>query len=247
MDTDKLIRRAADVARHAHQGQMYGDQTYFSAHILPVVKLVEQRSADPLNWVVAYLHDVVEDSEITVAELTAEFGTEVGAAVDALTKRPEDGTYTQYILRLAVDGRARLIKCCDLTLNAENIRQNGRKRKNLLKYELALSYLYHLEAQQKEVSTKQVTLKLQDNVLSVYDKGILREVAWATLNTVWHSSERDASGTITIAAFLAPLSFQAFINTHPAYTLDDLTLSVFGLPAVHLLQFLHLPSKEATL
>jgi hypothetical protein len=82
--------------------------------------------------------------------LTQEFGAEVGAALDALTKRPSDANYTQYIRRLAPNPRARRVKICDLLVNIRNIYQNGRKRKNLTKYQVALNYLTNYEEAAKE-------------------------------------------------------------------------------------------------
>lgn len=65
--------------------------------------------------IVALLHDVVEDSDVTVEEITVEFGEAVGAAVDALTRKPFPvETYAAYIDRLAQTPAAVKVKLADI-------------------------------------------------------------------------------------------------------------------------------------
>lgn len=64
------------------------------------------------------LHDVVEDSEVSLQDLQAEgFGAEVIAAIEALTKRPGESRL-QAATRAAADPIARQVKLAD---NAENM------------------------------------------------------------------------------------------------------------------------------
>ena len=73
----------------------------------------------PEQRIAAVLHDVVEDSSVTLADLAAEgFPREVLAAVDALTKRPGE-TRLQAAHRAADDPVARVVKLADNTENMD--------------------------------------------------------------------------------------------------------------------------------
>jgi len=84
MTTDR-IRHARWFALRAHGDQKYGDQPYV-AHLDAVADVVEEFSwADPNHRVVAYLHDVLEDTTVTEAELREEFDDLVVDAVALIT------------------------------------------------------------------------------------------------------------------------------------------------------------------
>ena len=85
----KAVRFAA--ARHSNQKENGTDLPYL-VHLSNVAAEVFFAHAEEPDFdlrfatVVAYLHDVLEDTETTVEELNAAFGEEVAAAVHALTK-----------------------------------------------------------------------------------------------------------------------------------------------------------------
>jgi (p)ppGpp synthase/HD superfamily hydrolase len=86
----------------------------------------------------AVLHDVVEDTDITLESLEALFGRRVRDIVDACTRRDGE-TYRNYILRARENPFAKLIKIADVTDNADPRRQwNGIPRE---RYEMALALL----------------------------------------------------------------------------------------------------------
>jgi (p)ppGpp synthase/HD superfamily hydrolase len=65
--------------------------------------------------VIALLHDVVEDSDVTVEDITAEFGEDVGVVIGALTRKPSPvETYAGYIDRLALTPKAVIVKLADI-------------------------------------------------------------------------------------------------------------------------------------
>lgn len=140
--TGQMLDNAIRVAEQAHAGQTYGDQPYMF-HVRAVWSRICRTSRDPLDEVVAVLHDVVEDSPFTVDFIRAEFGPEVADAVDAITKR-EGEPYMDYIRRVARNLRARRVKLADLAENRADLIHAGPshpKRKNLPKYTHAMSYL----------------------------------------------------------------------------------------------------------
>lgn len=91
---NKIIQKAYDIAKEKHRGQTdRAGVDYFSGHILAVFDGVCGWSADPKIAATALLHDVVEDTDITIEELNPMFGSEISDAVNLLTKkRSFDGT-----------------------------------------------------------------------------------------------------------------------------------------------------------
>lgn len=88
-DFRKAVRFAAQ--KHLQQKEN-GTELPYLVHLCNVASEVffahaEQGDFDlPFATVIAYLHDVLEDTETTPEELTREFGEEISAAVQALTK-----------------------------------------------------------------------------------------------------------------------------------------------------------------
>jgi hypothetical protein len=77
------------------------------------------RLSDPVARIVAVLHDVIEDSPLTLDQLRdAGFAPEVLAALDALTKRPGE-SYGEFIRRAGNDPIARIVKLADLQDNMD--------------------------------------------------------------------------------------------------------------------------------
>ena len=86
--SERLLRAALHAARlHAGQTRKGGEVPYVN-HVIEVAHLVAADGAGEDAAVAALLHDVVEDTEETVAGIGAAFGPEVAALVDALTDRP---------------------------------------------------------------------------------------------------------------------------------------------------------------
>lgn len=73
---------------------------------------------DPTLKLIAYLHDLVEDSPVTVEEVRAQFGARVAAAVDALTKRKaENEPLEHYLARVVANPDALRVKVADMSDN----------------------------------------------------------------------------------------------------------------------------------
>lgn len=111
--TMTTLERAIAIAARAHAGQVdQGGQPYI-LHPIRVMLKVEGE----LERIVAILHDVVEDTDVTLESLRSEgFNAEVLAAVEALTKRPGESRIDAG-KRAAQNTIARTVKLAD---NAEN-------------------------------------------------------------------------------------------------------------------------------
>jgi GTP diphosphokinase / guanosine-3',5'-bis(diphosphate) 3'-diphosphatase len=107
------LERAIAIAALAHTGQLDLAGEPYIVHPLRVMLRVGSMHAR----MAAVLHDVVEDTPVTLEELAAEgFTPEVLRAVEALTKRPGE-TRLQAAARAAADPIALTVKLAD---NAEN-------------------------------------------------------------------------------------------------------------------------------
>jgi hypothetical protein len=117
MSTDASMSaqtRAFGIAVAAHDGQLDKTGRPYVEHPLRVRDRVQGESART----VALLHDVVEDSAWTLADLEVEgFAPHVVTAVDALTKRPGE-SLEDSMARVVGDDLARAVKCADLADNA---------------------------------------------------------------------------------------------------------------------------------
>lgn len=125
----QLINRAKEFAKKAHAGQYrkYTGEPYIN-HPISVYYIVKSVTDDESMLCSALLHDVVEDTDITLAEIEKEFGTEIMTIVSDLTdvSKPTDGNRK---IRKAIDRehtsnaciKAKTIKLADLIDNTESI------------------------------------------------------------------------------------------------------------------------------
>lgn len=80
--------KAKAYAAIKHKGQIHGTRP-FTTHLSEVVSALHEFGyKDDDLTAAAWLHDVVEDTEVTIEEIYAEFGNRVGDLVDALTDGP---------------------------------------------------------------------------------------------------------------------------------------------------------------
>jgi (p)ppGpp synthase/HD superfamily hydrolase len=122
-----LLEKAIEIALRAHAGQKGKDGSPYILHPLRVMTRVgtdEERIA-------AVLHDVVEDSDVTLDDLRqAGFSGKVLTTVKLLTHE-EGVSYEDYVNRLKSDPMARRIKLADLEDNSDIRRLSGIEEKDL--------------------------------------------------------------------------------------------------------------------
>lgn len=114
-----IVDRARQIAQAAHRGQEYGTQPYM-VHIEDVVRRVKQITDDPEIIAAAYLHDTVEDSPVTVADIRTLFGENVAAMVWAVTGIGADRAekMANAIEKIAKTPGADFVKSADRLSNA---------------------------------------------------------------------------------------------------------------------------------
>ncbi len=125
---NKIIA-AADFAKQAHSGQRrkFTNEPYI-AHPFAVAGLVSSVTDDEEMVAAALLHDVVEDTSVSLSDIESVFGSRIAGLVDDLTdiSRPEDGNRQ---IRKEIDLKhtaaasqdAKTIKLADLIDNTKTI------------------------------------------------------------------------------------------------------------------------------
>ncbi|MGO9877143.1 MAG: RelA/SpoT family protein [Acidimicrobiia bacterium] len=126
-----LIDRAYVVARDAHRDQMRRSGDPYIAHPLGVALILADLGLDDITLAGALLHDAVEDTELTLADLVEQFGDDVGAIVDGVTKldrlefdskeAQQAATMRKMLVAIAKDVRVLLIKLADRLHNMRTI------------------------------------------------------------------------------------------------------------------------------
>jgi GTP pyrophosphokinase len=81
-----LIRRAYDLAAVAHADQERASGEPYIVHSLAVAQRLAELHLDPATIAAGLLHDVVEDTIVTIEDLRQDFGQEVAKLVDGVTK-----------------------------------------------------------------------------------------------------------------------------------------------------------------
>ena len=115
VDLYTLLERAKNIAMQAHAGQTDKAGRPYIEHPLAVAEKVHGELAKT----VALLHDVIEDSPVTLADIRAAgFGEGVIAALDCITKR-EGEAYDTYLSRVKGNPTARAVKLADLSHNMD--------------------------------------------------------------------------------------------------------------------------------
>ncbi len=135
-----LLEKAISIALAAHKGQVDKGGCPYILHPLRVMLSVETLNAK----IVAVLHDVVEDSDITIDELRlAGFNEAILDAVQLLT-RENEVSYEDYIKNMKSNSLAVSVKKADLNDNMNVARLSGPNNsdsKRLEKYKRALQVL----------------------------------------------------------------------------------------------------------
>ena len=110
------VEAARLLATRAHAGQRDKAGVEYIEHPRRVVgHLIEPSAAEAT---VAWLHDVVEDTTVTLAEVEQRFGAQISAAVNALSHRAGE-TYPAYYDRVKANPLALVVKAADLADNTD--------------------------------------------------------------------------------------------------------------------------------
>ena len=131
LDRD-LLARAYKFSEEAHRGQTRLSGEPFVTHCVQVAKILAELQLDSVTVACGLIHDVVEDTRITVPDVEREFGKDIAGIVDGLTKiakLPSGGTkedrqvesYRKLLLSIAKDARVIIVKLADRLHNMRTL------------------------------------------------------------------------------------------------------------------------------
>lgn len=131
-ESQAFIRRAADFAAKAHSGQVRRSGEPYITHALAAAKILAEIGMDSTTIAAGLLHDVPEDTQSTLADVEAQFGSEVAYLVDGITKLSKiklRGSREEYFLEnlrkmflaMAQDIRVVIVKLADRLHNMRTL------------------------------------------------------------------------------------------------------------------------------
>jgi (p)ppGpp synthase/HD superfamily hydrolase len=120
MNDKEMLSEAYYYSHTIHNGQTdKNNEDYFTGHVMRIVEKCKTKK----EKIVAYLHDIIEDSKglFTINELKFDFSDEIVSAVDAITRRKKEN-YFDYIQRIKQNQLATKVKIIDLEDNSNEER-----------------------------------------------------------------------------------------------------------------------------
>jgi len=120
------VQRAYEVAEKAHQGQQRKSGEPYITHPVAVAQILADLGIGPVTIAAALLHDTVEDTDYSLAQLQKDFGEEIALLVDGVTKldkvkfgeNAQAETVRKMVISMSKDIRVLVIKLADRLHNA---------------------------------------------------------------------------------------------------------------------------------
>jgi len=137
----ELVRRAYELAARAHAGQTRRSGAPYVEHPLAVAAILCEWHLDAPSIAVGLLHDVLEDTDVGVEQMQAEFGEEVVKLVAGVTKigqiefnsklEEQADNFRKLLLAMVDDVRVLLVKLADRLHNMRTLRHlsNAKRRR----------------------------------------------------------------------------------------------------------------------
>ncbi|HYY17979.1 MAG TPA: RelA/SpoT family protein, partial [Streptosporangiaceae bacterium] len=132
----RLIERSYDVAAYWHRNQKRKSGDPYITHPLAVATILAELGMNTDTISAALLHDTVEDTPYSLAELRGDFGEDIGALVDGVTKldkvkygdSAEAETVRKMVVAMSRDIRVLVIKLADRLHNMRTLRYLPREK-----------------------------------------------------------------------------------------------------------------------
>ena len=200
---EALLNRAYVYAMKAHGTQKRASGAPYFSHPLEVAAILTELKLDDATVATALLHDVIEDTDATRAEIDQMFGPEIGRLVDGLTKikrldlvskkAEQAENFRKLLIAISSDIRVLLVKLADRLHNMrtlEHMKPESRQRNSeeTLDIYAPLAGLMGMQALREELEDhafrwlhpdayQAVTDKLSD--LRLRNKGLVEEIRQA--------------------------------------------------------------------
>ncbi len=126
-----LLRRAHETAAKAHEGQVRKTGDPYITHPTTVAYMLAQYGLDADTIAAAFLHDTVEDTPLTLAEVESTFGKDIASLIDGVTKldrvrfsnreQAQAANIRKMVVAMARDVRVLIIKLFDRLHNLRTV------------------------------------------------------------------------------------------------------------------------------
>ena len=136
---EDLLNKAYVFAMRAHGGQTRKSGDPYFSHPLAVAGILTELRADPASVATALLHDVVEDTDVSLEEIEQTFGKEIARLVDGVTKiskikmrsgvNEQAENFRKLVVAMADDVRVLLVKLCDRLHNMRTLEHHPKPEK----------------------------------------------------------------------------------------------------------------------
>ncbi|MCS7462614.1 bifunctional (p)ppGpp synthetase/guanosine-3',5'-bis(diphosphate) 3'-pyrophosphohydrolase [Paenibacillus doosanensis] len=141
----KRIREAYEFAEQAHSGQVRKSGEPYILHPLAVAEILVNMQMDTTSIIAALLHDVVEDTTVSLQTVEEKFGKTCAMLVDGLTKlekikfktkeEQQNENYRKMFVAMAQDIRVILIKLADRLHNMRTLKHQSEEAQRRIAYE----------------------------------------------------------------------------------------------------------------
>ncbi|MCL9980261.1 MAG: RelA/SpoT family protein [Bacteroidia bacterium] len=179
------IREAFDFAARAHEGTFRKSGEPYIFHPLAVAQIaVGELGLGSTSVISALLHDVVEDTDVTLDEIERRFGPKVADIINGLTKISvvfeavdnssiQAENFKKMLLTLGEDLRVILIKLCD---RLHNMRTLGSVSENT-KLKIASETMYIYAPLAHRLGLNAIKTEMEDLALKFTDPSVYREIS----------------------------------------------------------------------
>ncbi len=203
-EEDKInIRKAYQLGLEAHSMQRRKSGEPYFFHPIEVARIcATEIGLGPTAIICALLHDVVEDTDVTIEEIIEMFGEKIGSIVDGLTKldglynveSPQAENFKKVLSTLVEDVRVVLIKMADRLHNLRTIAPMPRHKQ--LKIAAETDYIYAPLAHR--LGLYNIKTEFQDIIMKIQEPD-----AYAEINQKLQETKRERDKYIN--EFIKPL------------------------------------------
>jgi guanosine-3',5'-bis(diphosphate) 3'-pyrophosphohydrolase len=178
----EMIRQAYEIAVQAHSKQRRKSGEPYILHPIEVARIcAEEIGLGPTAVVAALLHDVVEDTDVSLDDIKKQFGDKICRLVDGLTKldssynseNPQAENFKKVLSTLNSDVRVVLIKMADRLHNMRTL--GSMKREKQLKIASETSYIYAPLAHR--LGLYKLKTEFMDLCLKILEPSFYQEIA----------------------------------------------------------------------